>query len=205
MNSAARILSVIFHPIFMPLFGIILVVNYDPLIRAFLPGNLQLYLFLAIGFLTVLAPGLSILFMKRNGMLSSLKMEDRKERTGPFILMLFYFLLAYYLMRKINLPTQLYSLFFGAMIVNAIVLISNFKFKISIHSAATWGIVGAFLALFQVHYFLNIYLLTTLILLAGLISAARIQLEDHTLHEVAAGGFLGGIVVYFCVLEGWFF
>jgi hypothetical protein len=200
----AKGLSYLFHPIFMPFWGLVLMTRFDPFISLLIPLEFSIYLYAAVFFLTILAPGLSILFMKRNGLISSIKMEERSERTGPFVLMLFYFLLTYYLFRRVPLPSPLYGMIFGAMLVNALVILINLKFKISIHSAAVWGVCGAFLAVFQVHYFFNFLLIAALVIVASLISSSRVYLGDHELSEVVSGAFLGFGVVYYVVLNGFF-
>ncbi len=76
-------------------------------------------------------------------------------------------------------------------------------YKVSIHSAAIWGIVGILLPLNKVADGLLLIPTIILIVAAGLVMSSRLMLNAHTPREVLVGSLLGfgvgfvGIAVLF--------
>ena len=92
------------------------------------------------------------------------------------------------------------------MIISAVVILSaviTIFYKISIHSAASWGIIGILLPLNKISNGILLVPTVSLIVIAGLVMSSRLMLNAHTPREVLAGCLLGfgvgftGIVVLF--------
>ena len=64
-------------------------------------------------------------------------------------------------------------------------------YKVSIHSAAIWGIVGILLPLNKVADGLLLIPTVILIVAAGLVMSSRLMLNAHTPREVLVGSLLG--------------
>ncbi|MCC6600922.1 MAG: hypothetical protein IT223_09650 [Crocinitomicaceae bacterium] len=92
----AKVLSVIFHPLLMPLLIYSLVRWLDPYYIA--PTRADNFVFLLLG-INILAPAISMLIMIRYGMLSSIDLRNRKERLGPYLIVIFYYFLSYGMLR----------------------------------------------------------------------------------------------------------
>lgn len=70
--------------------------------------------------------------------------------------------------------------------------ITTFFFKISVHSIGIWGLVGITLLLTKIAEIDTLFYSTVgLILLAGFIMSARLQLGVHSSREVMWGSVLG--------------
>lgn len=214
-------LSYLFHPIFMPLLGMYLLfaletrpVSLKKLDAVFyFPEEVKYFLYIIIGVLTILAPMLSLVIMYYNKMISSLTLDRKEERTYPFILVSFYYLLAYYYVRN-QIPVDyqhpgLVGFLFGVLVIFLLSFIINFYMKISLHAAAIFGLCGMLLGYSQTQMppagdsaATNLYVILYILFVAGLVSGARLFLKAHSLREILVGSALGFGVIYCTVKFG---
>ncbi|NOQ75173.1 MAG: phosphatase PAP2 family protein [Crocinitomix sp.] len=214
-------LSYIFHPIFMPLLGLYFLFSLEtkPLslykldALFYFPSEAKNFLYIIIGILTIVAPLLSLLIMYYNKMISSLTLEKKEERVYPFILVSFYYLLAYiYVRTKIPIELQhpaLVGFLFGVLLIFVISFIVNFYIKISLHAAAIFGVAGMLLGYSQTQLSgfaeggpTNLFIILYFLFIAGLVSGARLFLKAHSLTEILLGSALGFFVMYVVVKYG---
>ncbi|MBK8928043.1 MAG: phosphatase PAP2 family protein [Crocinitomicaceae bacterium] len=218
MKLLAQVLSYIFHPLLMPVLGLICIFFLPTFPRTlyifdslyFYPGEIKSKLFWVFGVLLFLAPLVSVLIMYWNKMISSLHLEKREERGYPFFIVTFYYLLTYIFFRyqwpeELRHPA-LVSLLFGLVVTGVVVLLINRYFKISIHAVASFGLAGLLLAynqnqmsFYEKVSFPNIPVILATIVLAGIISTARLYLKSHTLSEILLGMIVGFGTMYACV------
>ena len=216
-------LSYIFHPLVMPFLGLYLLFNLETLPISYnridalfyFPDNAKSYIYLIVGILTILAPLLSLVIMYYNKLISSLHLMDRKERIYPFVLVSFYYFLAYYYVR-FQVPEELrhpalIGFLFGMLVLFVLSFIANFYIKISLHSAAIFGLSGMILGYSQtqlpplgVDSATNIFMILYLLIVAGLVSGGRLYLKAHTLNEIILGAGLGFTVMFITVKFGLF-
>jgi len=204
MRKIAAFISAIAHPLMMPLLAVFIAFNFDWYLAGRLVSDQENIIYLIIAMSTIAFPGLNILLLKWYGVVSSLSMPIRKERSAPFISTLFFFGLGYYLLRKGNLPVPLYSIYLGCCLVLLVLILINFRWKISIHAAGIAGVVGSTIGLFQIHDFSNFWLVAILIAIAGLTLSSRLILSAHTPTEVYAGAVVGFAMTYATVVSEWF-
>ncbi|UKN00840.1 phosphatase PAP2 family protein [Paracrocinitomix mangrovi] len=208
MRQIFSIISYLFHPFLMPLLGLFLLFEtytlpfsiYKLDALYYFPGQAKQVLYVVLGILTCIAPGLSLLIMYWNKLISSLEMEDRKERTYPFILVTFYFILAYIYL-KLSIPEAyqhpaLMSYFFGIILTFAVSFVINFYVKLSLHAAAAFGVCGMLLAYYQTQLDSNLNVILIAIPLAGLVAGSRVYLKAHTFAETVLGMIVGFGVLY---------
>ena len=115
----AQVLSLVFHPLWMPLIIYLSVRTIDPYYIA--PSQADYFVFLLLG-INIVAPAVSMLIMIKYGMLSSIELRNRKERFGPYLLVIFYYALSYVMLRWKGpyLPDTVFSFFlsvFGLFIL----------------------------------------------------------------------------------------
>lgn len=215
MRTAARALSVVLHPLFMPFYALLMAFRLDFHLGFFLPvrvldlpgigevqvGDAQLLLIMVFT-MTVLFPLTSVLFLRRQGLLSQLDMPRREERIAPFLLTLFYYGLAYWLLRRSGHHEAVASMFTGASLVLAALLAITMRWKISAHTAGMGGLIGALAGLHLLHGAFSVKVLAALVLIAGLLASARLIDSDHTPAQVGSGAVLGFAVVFLCVATG---
>lgn len=210
-----KALSVIFHPILIPIMGIYFACElptipqslrvYDSLF--FFPEEAKIRIYIVMAVLTFAAPLLSILIMYWNGMISSLTMEKKNDRYYPFIISTFYFILAFAFVRyqwpeELRHPA-LVSFLFGIVVLSIISVIMTRFIKISAHALSSFGLVGFILAynqgqiaFFENENFPNLIFIIFLIVLSGLIATGRLYLKAHSLKEIILGMILGFGIMY---------
>jgi membrane-associated phospholipid phosphatase len=194
VKVAAKIISVVFHPL--------LLTTYLTLIlTSFFPSMLMIYSkkWIIIGFIffmTFIVPSLYILVLRTFGNLSSLTMENREQRLQPFFFIaVIYIVVTFFLYYRLTFSFNFNKLM---IIVTALVVMGwliTFFFKISIHSLAMGGAIGILLPLNKVNEEATLLWPTAfVILIAGLVMSSRLQLGAHTSREVMYGGALGVMV-----------
>jgi hypothetical protein len=195
VNTAARVISVIFHPLLFAtylflLFTLVFPVGFDP-IKEDGTGRFIFLLFCV----TFILPVLMLSLLKTLGFLNAFNMVERQERVVPFILItMFYTGITYVFYDRSEVSLNDNFLKF-LLIINALVLVSTlitFFYKISVHSIAIWGIIGILIPLNNVTDTGTLFLPTVgAIIMAGIIMSARLQLNVHKLSEVVSGAFIG--------------
>lgn len=189
----ARILSFVFHPLWMPLVTYLTVYRFDQTILISPYGHDLIMLLLL---LSIVAPAASILIMFRNGMLGNLELTDRKQRTIPFTIVIFYYTLMLVVLwwRAPGLPRPVFAMLIGMLAMLMLGMVINRFWKISVHMMAQGGWFGTLLALgLRVESDL-VFQLVVATLIAGLVGYARVKLGVHTTQQVLAGFALGAAV-----------
>lgn len=206
-ERSAKIISVLIHPIFTPLFALYLIFHADSYLNYNAPWELKKFLYLFTFSLLVLMPVLSLWILVRNGMVSSFMVPGRKERTAPYLITVFYYLLFYFLIKRIPyFPGTLLSIMLGGLLLVLFIFIINHWYKVSSHSAGIFGLVGTYIALSANTVIIpDRILLTGLILLAGMVGTARLSLGVHRAGEVFLGAFLGFSTMFLMVWLQLFF
>ncbi len=186
----ARILSFVFHPLWMPLVTYLTVYRFDQTILISPYGHDLIMLLLL---LSIVAPAASILIMFRNGMLGNLELTERKQRTIPFTIVIFYYTLMLVVLwwRAPGLPRPVFAMLIGMLAMLMLGMVINRFWKISVHMMAQGGWFGTLLALgLRVESDL-VFQLVAATLIAGLVGYARVKLGVHTTQQVLAGFALG--------------
>lgn len=195
----ARFLSVVFHPLLMPtlLFGILLyqapsVLNVD----AF-SGTLRISLLILIFIGTFGVPALLIYYLFRTGYVRSLHLNDLADRRLPYFLTaLVYtgltFLFAFRMQLLSTLAPEIAVLLGSITISILLVGLISLYWQISAHSVGISGVIGVLATIIAKFGETDLILdLTGLIILAGCVASARLQLNAHTPAQISAGFGLG--------------
>lgn len=196
----AQIVSWIFHPLLVPLYGVYIIFHYNTYLAYTIPDALQVRIYLIVALNTLLLPGLTSFFLLRRGLIRSLEMKSSVERKIPFLATAVFFVTGYFMLRMLELPRLFNLLILGAAVSVVIALIINvMQWKISVHLIGIGGIVGAIAGMSKLLIVdLRLPLVIT-ILLAGLVGTARLSLRAHTPAQVYAG-FLTGFLVEYLLL-----
>jgi membrane-associated phospholipid phosphatase len=199
LRNFSSAISFLFLPLFMPVLALWITVTFDPYLVYFLHPAKSYLTLLVVALATAVFPLINILLMKRARVITSYKLEDRKERFAPAITTLIYFVLGYFLLKKGELPNVIYSMYLGGLASVFLAMLITFKWKISLHAIGIGGVLGGVYALFKLHHFVNIPLLVSLIICTGLVMMARLVLKAHTPSQVYIGCLLGMVVTYLSI------
>ncbi len=199
MKQLAEIISWIFLPLFMPVYGLLLVMyipnNQDYLFNEdnlfFLTDSAKYAILYMFFIFSVLAPSLSFIVLRRMNVISTIDMEDKRERLIPMLIMLVYCLLLYFLFiykaQNNILPKYIYALPLSGIFVTVTFSLINRWIKISLHAGGA-GILCGFLfsyGIAQAEF--SVWTLMFAIFASGLTLSARLFLQKHSPLEVYSG------------------
>ncbi len=202
MPLIARIISVLLHPLWMPLFSFVLAFELVPDLGYFIPPKALWFNYLVIGVMTAVFPLIGALIMVRSRRIDGITMDDRRQRLSPMLSALMYYCLTYWLIRKYPHHPSTLSLFLGGIVVLLCTLVITFKWKISLHMAGIGGLIGGLSGLLLLFGSFSILMLVPLIVLAGGLGTARLVISDHTPAQVYVGALLGFVCVFATVVSG---
>lgn len=190
----AKFISCIFHPVFMPVYGLLMLFNIKSYFSFGLILKARLLILSFVFVTTVLFPLLIVALMKRQGFIESYQMKSREERRFPYLIAAVFYFVTYQMLRQMQLP-EIYSFYFmGATLLLAMVVIINIWWKISIHMVGMGGISGMMCGLALALSFNMIFLISLIFLISGMVGYARLKLQTHKSSEVYAG-FLAGFSI----------
>lgn len=202
MLTASRWISVLLHPILMPVCVLALIMYADPHVAYFMPNAQTSILLAMVSILTVAFPLVSMLLLLRSKVITDLQLPSREERIIPFTMMLIYYGMTYFVLRQTHLHPVALSVFLGILISMALTILITLKWKISIHMVGIGGAIGAASGVSAIHALPLLPVIALLIVLAGVIGTARLIAGGHSHAQVYAGAFLGWLATYSCVVLG---
>jgi len=197
LAMTARFTSVIFHPLLIPTFGFLLLFNSD-FYFSILPWNVKRYMLLVVFMSTCVLPAISILILSLSPKFD-LNMEKNTDRVLPLFISSISYYLGYLLLKRLPVFPVYNVLLIGSVLVQIALIPISMRWKISAHAAAIGGLVGGILGLSFRLQENPVYLLSLLILVAGLVATSRLILEKHTQSQVYAG-FLTGFWILSLVI-----
>ena len=100
MRPIALALSIVLHPLLMPVYALALAFSLDVHTSFFLDERGRWIILGMVALMTVVFPLISITLLWRSGLITDPAMPKRHERTAPYVMTLFYQAMAYYLMRR---------------------------------------------------------------------------------------------------------
>jgi len=218
-RGIAHLLSILFHPLFMIMYVLILFIVINPYLFPYRNGREFGAIFLIVFFTSVVIPGIAILLLYGTGLIESFNFKDKSDRIGPLIITSVAYLWLFLNIRTHSAIPGLFSSFvLGAIIAIFLSFFINNFSKISLHAV---GLGGLFLALlnliltygrsdttvqltqslsFTIHNVLTIAIVSILI---GAVLTSRLYLKAHTIQDIY-GGFLVGVISQVIALRFFF-
>jgi len=189
INQFLKSISIIFHPILMPLLGVLFYFSKSP---RFIPIEIIQAKLISLFILTALLPILLYYLLKNIGKVNSIYLNTTKERLIPLFLNGCITIL---IINRVLPPTEiieLYYFFVGILISTlACFILAILKFKASIHMIGISGVTMFYLAL-SIHFSININgTLALMFIIIGAIATSRLHLKAHTNIELLIGFFIG--------------
>ena len=189
MKTFLKIISYIFHPLFIPFTGtfvyFIITPKYSPL-------ELQSGNILPIFILTVIVPIISYIILRNIGIINSIFMSTTQERKYPLYIIIALLLTIVYKVTPNNHTLELHYYFIGLIggtLASLILLFLNVKNSMHLMGM---GSIFMFLTCLSIHFEINItFALSLLIFATGLVATSRLYFRAHSLLEVLIGFFIG--------------
>jgi hypothetical protein len=200
LNLTAKTISVVFHPLFMPVYGIVLILS-APTLFGYLPSSIKRLLLLILLINNVLLPLSLLPYLRYRNHITSWSIDNRKERMLPLFITTIMYAATSYIIVRYPVPVFIKTFILGIFIVSLALTALNMWWKISIHSTAAGAIAALVLVLsFKMNSPL-IWPLLLVIISAGMVLSSRLKLNAHIPSEVWSGFFLGyfglGLLMWF--------
>ena len=199
LTIVANILSIGFQPILMPIFCLVLLYEFNPVIHQMHDRDTTLLIYVLGVTFTILIPLVVFGIFYWLGWVSDVNLTKRKERVIPFFISIILFGGFYYLVKtNPKMDDFILPLLFGFILGTLIANLITTVWKISIHAlgiASTWGAV----VVTSIQY--DTYAMPLLVALGVLtfgVSWSRLHLNRHTFMQLVAGSFLGFFSTFLC-------
>jgi len=197
LQTSARIISVVFHPLLIPTLGFLFLFN-SGFYFSVLPWALKKYMLLVVFVTTCFLPAISIFVLSINSKFD-INMEKNTDRTLALIISALSYYVGYLFLKRLPSFPIYNILLIGSVLVHVILLPISMRWKISIHSAAIGGLFGGILALAFRLQENPVITLSSLILIAGLVGTARLILSKHNEAQIYTGLSIGFLTLFLIV------
>ena len=188
----ARVISYVFHPLFIPVYLCWLIVKTQSyLFGSFTDWEKTIFV-TRFGVMYIFFPLVSVLLMKALKFISSIQLKTQRDRIIPYVVcMIYYWWMWYVLHNQPEYPNEFVQLSLAIFLASIGGLIANISMKVSMHAIAA-GIMVTFVMLLGLSrdVIFGIYMSGS-IFLAGAICTARFVDSDHTSKEIYVGLFIG--------------
>lgn len=194
---AARIMSMIFTPFYLPLVGLVALFLFSYM--SLLPLAYKLPMLLTVYISTILMPSLLIHLYRRFQGWTSKELGRKERRIVPYLISILCYFGCFFLMEYRNTPRVISIILVAALVIQMICALINVWWKISTHTAGIGGLAGG-LVVYSIAFSFNpIWWLAFVILLAGMVGTARMILRQHTLAQVVTGFLVGVVCALFII------
>lgn len=201
MRIVANIVSVIFHPLLLTSYLVLLLGYYFPSLFMITMNRLLIILAFIFCF-TFILPVVNIIMFRMFGTINSYTMVSRQERIIPFVaISLIYFVMTFMFFYKLPISRNLNLLMLIVTLLVISATLLTFFYKVSVHSLAIWGGIGILMPLNKAME--QSYLLwptVFAIVMAGLVMSSRLYLNAHSPRQVLFGSLAGFAIGFFGVI-----
>jgi hypothetical protein len=191
-RAAAKVISYIFHPLFVPVyFGwfIVYILRLFPSLDPFRKTMLIIQFFVSY----TLLPLATVVIAKALGFIQTIYLKTQKDRIIPYIATMIFYFWMWYVSKNLGFPRESVVFSLGAFLAICLGVFFNSYFKVSMHTLSM-GVLIAWFVLVSINSSINFGpFLSIALFIAGLVSTARLVNEDHNPFEVYAGLLLGAL------------
>ena len=195
-----KLISLVFHPIIMPILGVLFYFSKTP---RFIPEPVIKAKLFSVSILTIVLPILFYFLLKITNKVQSVNLSNTKERLIPLLLNTIITALILFRIFKPNDIIELYYYFVGILISSIICFVlASFKIKASIHMIGASGFF-MFAVVLGIFYKININgTIALMLLILGAIATSRLHLKAHTNFEIIVGMLVGMLPQLLLLLYG---
>lgn len=193
-KNVAKIISSVFHPFFIPTMGFLLMLNsdfYSPVIS----WEAKRFILLVVFFSTAILPMLSVAIMALSPKFD-ITMQKTRDRIVPLLSTAMFYYIGFLLLGRVRIFSTFKLFLIAAVLVVVLLLLITSKWKISTHMAAVGGMTATIFALSFRSGTNPVTAIILTVIVSGLVGTSRLILLKHNLLQLAAGYFLGFLILY---------
>jgi membrane-associated phospholipid phosphatase len=194
----ARIVSMLFTPFYLPMLGLLTLFLFSYM--SLYPWAFKLRVLLVVYLFTIFIPTLLIHLYRRYQGWTLIELGQKERRMVPYVISILCYFGCIYLMDLQHIPHFMISIVIAALAVQITCALINVIWKISTHTAAIGGFMGALFVFADAFGFNPVWWFCLLFMMAGLLGSSRMILRQHTLSQVVAGFFIGFIVAVLAII-----
>ncbi|MDE5849421.1 MAG: phosphatase PAP2 family protein [Muribaculaceae bacterium] len=196
ITGFSHLISWVFVPLLMPVYGILLIFSLSFL--SYAPFGTKLLFTLIVFGANFLVPMILVLLLKKLGMIEDVGLNGRKERLIPYIITIVCLAGTGLFLYLKMAPVWVAMFFVAGALAGLVNLLVNFRWKISAHAAGIAGVVAMLIQVIKEGPSSDgmVWWIVGAIICAGLLGSARIWLGRHTLLQVLAGSAVGFLCVW---------
>ena len=198
MILAARIVSMLFTPFYLPMVGLaaLFVFSY----MSIFPLYYKLEVLIMAYLFTILIPTVMIHFYRRYQGWSLIELGHRERRMVPYVISIVSYFTCVYVMDRLHMPHFMSVIIIAALLLQIVCALINVWWKISTHTAAIGGVAGALFAFAEYLNFNPVWWLCLVFLVAGVLGTSRMILRQHSLSQVVVGFWVGFLCAAVAIL-----
>lgn len=195
LEVISNIISVIFHPVFLPVYGFLIIFN-APTFMVHLPTGLKRVIISLATINMTVVPLALMPFLKYRNVIKSYKMDSRQERIIPLSIGAMMYIVTCVIFYSYEIPQLVKSFTLAASLTSVLILLITFRWKISAHAAGMGALLATVIVL-SIKMMANLSVLWIPVLLfSGLVLSARMILKSHNPSQIYAGYIVGFIPVF---------
>lgn len=202
MQPIAKAVSYIFHPVFVILYVLLILMQVNPYLFSFEDSKVQGLIIINVFITTIIFPLVSVAMLKLLGFIQTVHMHDRMERVGPMIITGIFYIWLYLNIKNNDLVPDAFTYFvLGCTIALFLAFFINIFSKVSLHAVGVGGLVAA-VAVMYASFSYTTFSIASLtiamrlvvllaVIIAGLVCTARLLLGAHKPEDVYGGLTIG--------------
>lgn len=192
LRAVAGFISVVFHPLFIPVYVTMFLMYWHPLVFAGITSQGKFRILASIFVNLSFFPAIVVFLLWRLKFIDNILLRTQKERIIPYAATMFFSFWAWNVFRNIAASPEVFINFlFGTFITVIAAWMANIYFKISMHGLAVGGmLMFVILVSLQVDGATGQYIAAAL-LIAGLVCTSRLIVSDHKPGDVYTGVIAG--------------
>ena len=195
---ASRVISSLISPFYLPVFGMIVLFMFTYL--GMLDTWIKLRVLFIVYLFTVAIPTYLIRLYHYYHGWTPIQIGSKERRMVPYVIAIVCYFICYYILNLLHMPHFIGTVIVAALVLQVVCALVNLRWKVSTHSAAIGGVIGALIAFSFLFTFNPTWWLFFLFFMAGLVGTSRMILRQHTLIEVSMGFLIGIVVAFLAVM-----
>ncbi len=198
MILAARILSMLFTPFYLPMVGLVALFVFSYM--SIFPLYYKLEVLIMAYLFTILIPTVMIHFYRRYQGWNLIELGHRERRMVPYVISIVSYFTCVFVMERLHMPHFMSAIIIAALLLQIVCALINVWWKISTHTAAIGGVAGALFAFAEYLNFNPVWWLCLVFLVAGVLGTSRMILRQHSLSQVVVGFWVGFLCAAVAIL-----